>query len=535
MNDLKNLERELRAGRISRREFMKATSALGLAAAAGGAAGISAALSPAHAMPKRGGRFVFGMGHGSTTDSRDPGTFENDFTIGSSFTLYNFLTEIGTDGQLIGELAESWDSKDGKRWVFELRRGVEFHNGKSLSARDVVDSINHHLGEDSASAAKPLLTAITGIRADGNAVVIDIEQANADFPFIVSDYHIPIMPSKNGKPDYSQSIGTGPYMEVSYEPGVRRNFKRNPNYWKAGRAHFDEIQLITIADVSARTSALTTGEIHSMDRVEPKTARLLKRNQDIEIIELEGTAHYTIPMIVTQSPFDNNDVRLALKYALNREAMLQTVLKGYGYLGNDHPIGRGQRYYNGDLPQRAYDPERAKFHLKKAGYSSLTVPLKAADAAFAGAVDAAVLYKEDAAKVGITINIERVPSDGYWSNVWNTDNCQWCYCYWSGRPVEDQMFSTAYADPAVAEWNDAEWNHAEFNKLLTAARSELNETKRREMYYEMQRIVSDEGGTVVPVFNSYLNANSKKVAHEAQMASNWDKDGQRWAERWWFA
>ncbi|MDD9858546.1 MAG: twin-arginine translocation signal domain-containing protein, partial [Gammaproteobacteria bacterium] len=81
--DVEKLERELRAGRISRREFMKAASVLGLTAAAGGVAGLSAVLNPAHAMAKKGGRFVMGMGHGSTTDSRDPGTFENDFTIGS--------------------------------------------------------------------------------------------------------------------------------------------------------------------------------------------------------------------------------------------------------------------------------------------------------------------------------------------------------------------------------------------------------------------------------------------------------------------
>ena len=526
MKQIETLKNALNSGRISRREFVRATSMLGLAAVVPG-------LNTAQAAPKRGGRFVIGMGHGSTTDSRDPGTWENDFTIGSGFTLYNYLTEIDTDGQLIGELAKSWDSKDAKTWVFELRNGVEFHNGKSLTAQDVVDSINYHLGDASTSAAKPLLKEITAIKADGNAVVFTIAQPNGDFPFIVSDYHIPIMPSKDGKPDFSESVGTGPYMDTGWEPGVSRDFKRNPNYWKKGRAHFDEIRLITIADVSARTNALTTGEIHSMDRCEIKTLHLLERNKDIEIIELEGTAHYTIPMISTQKPFNDNNVRLALKYALDREAMLQTVLRGHGYLGNDHPIGKGQRYFNKDLPQRGYDPDKAKFYLKKAGLSKLDVPLKTAEAAFVGAVDSAVLYKEHAAKAGINITVERVPADGYWSNVWNTDNCQWCYCYWSGRPVEDQMFSTAYSEGA--EWNDADWSHTEFNKLLLAARSEVDDEKRRTMYYEMQRIVSDEGATVVPVFNNYVNANSKEIGHEKQMASNWDKDGQRWAERWWFA
>ena len=183
------------------------------------------------------------------------------------------------------------------------------------------------------------------------------------------------------------------------------------------------------------------------------------------------------------APFDNNDVRLALKYALDREALLKTVLRGHGAVGNDHPISPANYYHASELPQRTYDPDKAKFHLKKAGLTSLSVDLSAADAAFAGAVDAAVLYREHAAVAGIEINVVREPNDGYWSNVWM--NKPWGMCYWGGRPTEDWMFSTSYA--AGASWNDSFWNHERFNKLLLLARAELDETHlRREMYVEMQ-------------------------------------------------
>jgi peptide/nickel transport system substrate-binding protein len=185
------------------------------------------------------------------------------------------------------------------------------------------------------------------------------------------------------------------------------------------------------------------------------------------------------------------------------------------------------------LPQKSYDPDKSKFYLKQAGLSEFSVDLSAADAAFGGAVDAAVLFKEHAAKAGITINVVREPNDGYWANVWNTDNRGWAMCYWGGRPTEDWMFSTAYAEGA--EWNDSSWEHEEFNKLLIAARAELDDAKRRDMYVEMQRLVSDEGGVMVPVFNNYLFATSDKVAHDEQMAGNWANDGHNWAERWWFA
>ena len=528
MNKIEKLESELKAGRISRREFIQATSMLGLAAVVPGV------FNTAQAAPKKGGKFTVGMAHGSTTDSLDPGSWESDLIIATGFARYNYLTEIDNKGNLIGELAESWEaSPDAKTWTFKLRSGIEFHNGQTLTAQDVVNSINHHRGGGSKSAAKPIVDPIVSINRDGNYVEFTLVGGDADFPYVVSDYHLPIMPSKDGKPDWAASIGSGPYMDAGFEPGVRFNFKRNPNYWKEGRGHFDEIEMITVADVVARTNALTTGKTDFMDRCDIKTLHLLERNKDIRIEELQGTAHYTIPMRTNLKPFDDNNIRLALKYALDREAILQTILRGHGYIGNDHPIGKFQRYHASELPQHSYDPDKAKFYLKQAGVSKLDVDLSTSDAAFEGAVDAAVLYKEHAAKAGININVKREPKDGYWSNVWNTDNRGWAFCYWSGRPVEDAMFSTAYADGVP--WNDTNWKHPEFNRLLVAARSELNEAKRRDMYVEMQRLVSEEGGVVIPIFNNYIHATSTKIAHEEEMGANWANDGQRFAERWWFA
>jgi peptide/nickel transport system substrate-binding protein len=200
-------------------------------------------------------------------------------------------------------------------------------------------------------------------------------------------------------------------------------------------------------------------------------------------------------------------------------------------LGNDHPIGRSNRFHAGELEQRTYDPDKARFHLKNAGLSSLKVDLSAADAAFPGAVDAAVLYREHAAKPGIEINVVREPNDGYWSNVWLKK--PWCAVYWGGRPTEDWMFSTAYA--AGAPWNDTFWEHERFNQLLVAARAELKEVKRREMYVEMQRLVRDEGGVVVPMFANYVFAMANKVQHDESMGADKDLDGTKGMERWWFA
>merc|ERR1712185_676437 len=127
--------------------------------------------------------------------------------------------------------------------------------------------------------------------------------------------------------------------------------------------------------MSARTNALTTGEVDMMDRVDLKTVNLLKRNRNIKVETTTGYAHYTMPMRTDMAPFDNVDVRLALKLAMDREAILKTVLPGYGNVGNAHPISPANQFHASELPQRTYDPDKAKFHLKRAGYSNLTVPL----------------------------------------------------------------------------------------------------------------------------------------------------------------
>jgi peptide/nickel transport system substrate-binding protein len=244
-----------------------------------------------------------------------------------------------------------------------------------------------------------------------------------------------------------------------------------------------------------------------------------------------GTQHYTFAMDSRADPYKDNNVRMALKYALDRQEMLDNILHGYGTVGNDHPIGPNQRYFNAGLEQHSYDPDKAKFYLKEAGLDSLSVQLSAADAAFTGAVDAAVLFSEKAAAAGIAIEVVREPNDGYWENVWMKK--PFCAVYWGGRPTADWMFSMVYA--TGVPWNDTFWSNARLDELLVAARSELDEAKRTEMYHEMQAICANEGSTIIPMFASYVMGVSDKIAHDEKVAGNWTLDGFRALERWWFA
>lgn len=528
MKTLERLEKLFAEGKISRRQFLARAAALGLTAAV---SPILLSRPASAAVPKKGGHFIQAISGGSTTDTLDPATHTSSWNINVEWQLRNNLVEIDHNFQPIPELAEEWESSpDAKKWIFKLRKGVEFHNGKTFDAEDVIYSINHHRGEESKSAAKAYLESVQSITADGkHTVVFELSAGVADFPFIMSDYHLAIFQAGTKGKEFEKGIGTGPFILEKWEPGVTAITRRNPNYWKEGRGHFDKVETLSINDVNARTNAIKTGQIHLMDRCERKTVHLLKKVRGIEVIAVTGTYHYSIPMHTKMKPYDDNNVRLGLKYAIDRDELVKRILNGYGEAGNDHPIASVNRYFAKDLPKRTYDPDKAKYYLKKADMLNHTFNLHTAEAAFQGADDAAILYQEHAKKAGINIKVVREPSDGYWSNVWTKK--EFVMCYWSGRPTEDLMFSVAYA--ADAPWNDAHWEHERFNKLLVEARAEIDEKKRAALYAEMQQICKDEGGTVIPMFAQIVEANSDKIAH-GPISAHMESDGHRNTERWWF-
>ncbi len=526
--DLKTMQSLVARGRMSRRDFM------GLALAAGVTVTAAETLfaKAARAEPKKGGKFRAGIGHGQTSDSLDPATWANAFSADVGFVIGSCLTGIDQKNNAVPDLAESFEAADGaKTWVYKLRKGIEFHNGKSLTAADVVATYNYHRGENSKSAAKSAVEIISDVKADGDdTVVFTLKSGSADFPYITTDYHLPIFPGDgNGGIDWKSGVGTGPFMMAGYEPGVKFSGKRHPNFHKDG-PYFDEIELLAILDVAARQNALMTGDVDYIDRCDLKTLKLLERNPGIKITDVTGFAHYVAPMDVRAKPFDNVDVRLAIKYAIDREEIVKKVLLGHGTAGNDNPLAPSIKFATQPEPVYAYDPEKAKFHLKKAGLSNLQVDLSAADAAFAGAVDAAVLIKESAAKCGIDVNVIKEANDGYWDSVWMKK--PWCFSYWGGRPTADWMFTTAYA--AEAAWNDTFWKNGRFNELLVKARAETDDAKRAPMYAEMQQILHDDGGIIVLMFNNFTSAHSDKLAH-GELNTNYDHDGGYIFERWWFA
>jgi peptide/nickel transport system substrate-binding protein len=486
---------------LSRRGFVGAS-----ALAAGGTLLLDFMTSARAAEPKKGGDLKLGIDGAGSQDSLDPASYTATYMQTVGYQYGNCLIELDEKNQLVPELAESWEpSDDARKWVFKLRRGVQFHNGKEMTAEDVVASLNHHRGEGSKSAAKVYLEVFDDIKAtDKHEVTFSLPAGNADVPYIVGDYHLLIMPA-DAPPD--AGIGTGAFIKEVFEPGVRFLSRRNPNYWKEGRGHADSVEQLAINDQAARLNALQTGSVHFINRLDPKTVALLQRVPTVQVLDVQSAGHYEFIMRCDTPPFDNVDLRLALKHGIDREDLVKRLLLGHGVVGNDHPIPSFDPFFASELPQRTYDPDKAKFHFQKSGVSG-PIAIEIADAAFTGAVDAATIFAAHLGKAGIQLDVRRTPSDGYWDDVWMKK--PFCGSYWGGRPTADLMLSVAYESNAA--WNETYWKRPEFDRILAEARAELDPAKRKVMYAELQTMINEDGGAIIPMFNNFIFGLQKDVA-----------------------
>ncbi|MEI4487839.1 ABC transporter substrate-binding protein [Frigidibacter sp. MR17.14] len=493
------------AGRMNRRAFIGRATALGLTATA--ANGLLAQGARAQGTPKKGGTLKIGMQGGGSTDSLDPALAANQVTFQLLRMFGEPLVELTPEGALDMRLATDVSSTpDAKTWSFAIRKGVTFHDGSKLTPDDVVATLKRHSDEKSQSGALGLMKGISSMKVDGDNVVIELEAPNADLPYLMADYHLLIQP-KGGVDAPAAGVGTGAYKVASHEPGVRAVFEKFDGYWDDKLGHFDSVEILVINDNTARSSALQSGQVHLINRIDPKVAGLMSRAPNLTVTNVSGRGHYVFIMHCDTAPFDNPDLRMALKLAVNRQEMVDKILMGYGSVGNDFPINAAYPLFDASIPQREYDPEQAAALYKKSGHDGSPILMSCSDVAFAGAMDAAALFQQSAQAAGIPLQIQREPGDGYWSDVWNVK--PFSASYWGGRPVQDQMYSTAYL--STADWNDTRFKNAEFDDLLMKARGELDEAKRKEMYGRMAMLVRDDGGLILPMFNDFISANSKDL------------------------
>ncbi|MGE3150256.1 MAG: ABC transporter substrate-binding protein, partial [Pseudorhodoplanes sp.] len=458
---------------------------LGAGAAALGLAGLQAEKVFAQT-PKRGGRLKIALNDHRSADTLDPRKQTLVIDHVRVLSILNTLVRLNDKLLPEAELATSWESTpDAKTWNFKLRPGVEFHNGKKLTAQDVIYSLNLHRKPNTA-VMQTLLAGIKDIKADGDGIRIEMETADPDMPMTLATFNFGIVP--DGFTEFEKLVGTGPFKFQSFQPGVRMVATRNPNYWKNGLPYVDELETYGIPNAQARLNALLAGDVHFMHRIDARQVPAIESSGVAEVAAAKSGRHVTIQMLCNSAPFEGNvDLRKAFKYAIDREGILKNIRKGYATIANDQYISPYDPMFDKSVPQYTYDPDKAKFHLKKAGHDKFDIVLRTSDAVSSDAVDIALHYQQSAAKCGINLDIKREPVDGYWANIWMKAP----FSMSTGLPRSTAGLAMSTYMVSDARWNECKYNNPKLDALVKEANSITDAARRRQLYGEVQRIFSD--------------------------------------------
>ena len=506
-SEVRRMQAEFENGALSRRGFLQGMLATGLALTSATAI-LSASRDVMAETPNRGGRVRVAWDQHGPADTLDPALFTSTVDYSRGRTHCNNLVQFQDDMSLGPDLAESWEiNADATEFTFHLRKGVTFHDGKDLSADDVVYSMNRHLGEGSTSKASSLVTMIKEWKKlDSHTVQAVLETPNADLPAILGTFHFKILQDGADEKEgyFSKVIGTGPFMVEEFSPGIRTLSKRNPNYFREGRPYVDELEVFGITDNVSRVNALISGDIQLMGNLDAKAIKQVEAAPAADVFSVESGAYTEIVAMLDRHPGNNPDFVLALKYLCRRERMVRTVIKGQGVVGNDHPVGPSYAMHCAGLPQREFDQDKAKFHLQRSGITSAEVVTAEIGA---GAVDLCLLVQAEAKKIGLDLNVKRVAPDGYWGNVWMKTSL--AVSSWNMRPTANVMMTLAFH--SEAPWNESAYRNPRLDQLLLETRAETDEGKRKDMFCEAQQLISDEADNIIPYHRNYLDAKASNL------------------------
>lgn len=491
-------------GGATRREVMAWMMAAGATAAAAGSV-FSGAKHAWAETPKKGGRLVVAGDQHGPADTLDPTQYTAAIDYFRGRMFYGSLVRLQPDLSYTPELAEEVLSNDGAtEWTFKIRKGVEFHDGKTLTADDVLYSMNRHMGDDSASVAKSLVAMVERWeKVNDYEVRAILSSPNADLPTALGTFHFKII--QDGQTDFSSTVGTGPFRLKEFKPGVRTIGTAFENYWDEG-PYLDEIEHFGIGDSVARLNALLAGDIDIMGNLPPKAIDQINATDGTEVWSTESAAYINIAHRLDMSESNNRDLISAIQYLMDRERLVKGVFKGQATLGNDHPIGKAYFDHCADIPQRELDPEKAKYHFEKSGIGNTAIPIVASEVA-PGAVEQCTFLQREAAKIGMNIEVQKVTTDGYWSAVWM--QAPMCVVSWNMRPTANIMLTLAYKGDAA--WNESYWKNDQFDELLVNARAVTDPAQRKQMYCDMQTLIRDTGGTTLPAHRNYVDAVASHV------------------------
>lgn len=505
---VESLKTQVMQGKLTRREAMIRGAALGLSipamlslnAVVGGgfAQGVLAQSTPA-ASPvssstpdpnaKSGGTLKVGLQ--SDPAELDPGLTQLTAAWHVIEHVYEGLVAVSPSLEPVPALAESWEiSPDGLTYTFRLRTGVKFHNGREFVADDVKYSFERILDPATASPNASELASISKIEAsDPTTVVLTLKSADSSFMAKLMGNAAMIVPKeeveKNG--DLMQTmVGTGPFKFVEYIPNSSVKLEKNGDYWLEGRPYLDGLELQVITEATSRTAALVQGSVDFIEYAPVQDIPTFKKDSSLVVTGDQNTNIRYAALNISRAPFDKLEVRQAIAKVVDRGPIIDSAVFGYGTATN---VIFPETFWAGaksDIP--APDVEGAKALLEKAGVASFTCKIQSW-ASYAFLSNAAVVLQEQLKQIGIEAELDLQENAIYLDN------------YFKGEYDISVTGTSAYVDPndvlfanfGTGETNNGmKYSNPEVDKLLADGIAETEQTKRAEIYGQLQAILLED-------------------------------------------
>jgi peptide/nickel transport system substrate-binding protein len=519
------LARDLEEGRLDRREFLHTTVLLGLSIPA--AYGVVKALTGEDLMPRalaqeprKGGNLRIGM---SVMDSSDPAVYDWSEKGNVARLLVEQLVAVGTDNLARPHLAERWEaSEDVKTWTFYLRQGVTWSNGDTFNADDVIATFTRWLDSKTGSSNQGRFIGLTV--KDGDSVTIapnaleriddytvrfNLQSAMLQFPESLGDYPALIthrdFATKFEANLMKHPVGTGPFALESFTVGERAVFKRREGYW-GGDALLDGVEYIDLgADPSAQLAALASGQVDLLYTLDQTLIPALEQVQGITLYEKVTAIVGVARLRVVEKPFDNKQVRQAIRACIDHQRLLDLAYQGYGVPGEDFHVSPIHPEYT-PLPPPVADIGKAKALLAEAGYpNGLDIEINCVnDPGWESQI--AVVISEMVKPAGINLKVNVLPGGTYWDR-WTS----WPFSVtqWTTRPLGVQVLALAYRSGVA--WNETGYANPEFDRILDEAQATIDLGKRQALVAQLEQIMQDDAIAIIPFWCKIFTASTDKV------------------------
>jgi peptide/nickel transport system substrate-binding protein len=514
-NDLMD---ELLAGRIGRREFLRHGTVLGMSAPllVGIAGAIGTALIPSRA--RAASDATIRVAQTSPAGAIDPVTIADSGGLIQLCQTGEYLTLSGGDLQLRPVLAESWKpNADGSLWTFMLRKGVKFHNGKTLNADDVVATMDRLADPKNSSNA---LSAFAGVLSKGGTRKVDdltvefhLDAPNGNFPYYVSsdNYNAVILPADYAG-DYEKSfIGTGPFKFEKYTPKVGSSFVRNDDYW-GPKAVPARTQFNFYDDIQPQIIALQGHQVDVIVQVPVLQGAALLNNPDVNIISLRSSAHTQVHMRTDMAPFTDKRVRQALGLCLDRKKIVAGLFRGRADLGNDSPFAPVFPSTDTAVAQREKDIAKAKELLAAAGFAD-GFKVKLTTEKFIEIPDYVTVIQDAAKAIGVSIDLNVESQDAYYGKAvfgqsdW-LDSVMGATDY-GHRGVPNVLMTAPLT--SAGTWNSAHFKNKDYDSLVGQYIAALDLGTQRAAAGKIQALLLDESPVIFSYFYNFLTVTAKNL------------------------